>query len=103
MRYTVKAAARATGVAESTLRTWERRYGVPRPERTPSGRRRYGEDDLTVIRRMAALVEAGLPASEAAIAAPHGEAPPVHEPPAQERDRVERFVNAATAYDEVAL
>ncbi|MDA0366505.1 MAG: MerR family transcriptional regulator, partial [Chloroflexi bacterium] len=69
MQYTVKAAARATGVGESTLRTWERRYGVPSPGRSATGRRLYEEEDLRVIRRMAALVAAGLPAAQAADAA----------------------------------
>jgi DNA-binding transcriptional MerR regulator len=66
MRYTIKAAAIATGVSESRLRTWERRYGVPRPGRSASGRRLFNEQDLAVIRRMAALVGAGVPPSEAA-------------------------------------
>ncbi|MCA9849313.1 MAG: MerR family transcriptional regulator, partial [Dehalococcoidia bacterium] len=34
MRYTVRAAARATGVTEGRLRTWERRYGIPKPGRS---------------------------------------------------------------------
>ncbi len=66
MRYAIKAAAIATGVSESRLRTWERRYGVPRPGRSESGRRLFSEGDLTAIRRMAALVAAGFPPSEAA-------------------------------------
>jgi len=83
MRYTIRAAAIATGVSESSLRTWERRYGIPRPARSATGRRLYTEDDLTVIRRMAAFVQASIPASEAAAAAKAGEtAVPV--PPPEE-------------------
>jgi MerR family transcriptional regulator, light-induced transcriptional regulator len=37
----IGALSRATGVPVDTLRTWERRYGFPEPERTPSGHRRY--------------------------------------------------------------
>lgn len=66
MGYSIKAAAMATGITESRLRTWERRYGVPRPNRNSSGRRRFDEDDLNVIRRMSTLIDAGMPASEAA-------------------------------------
>jgi DNA-binding transcriptional MerR regulator/methylmalonyl-CoA mutase cobalamin-binding subunit len=73
MEYTVRAAALATGVSEDRLRTWERRYGVPAPPRTDTGRRLYGEEDLAVIRRMAALVESGLSAASAA-ASVHAEA-----------------------------
>lgn len=69
MKYSVKAAAIATGVSESRLRTWERRYGVPKPARSGSGRRQYDESDIDVIRRMAALVDAGISASSAAAAA----------------------------------
>lgn len=68
MQYSIRAAAMATGVSESRLRTWERRYGIPRPERTHSGRRRFDEADLADIRRMAALIGAGMAASEAAAA-----------------------------------
>lgn len=66
MQYSIRAAAIATGVSESCLRTWERRYGVPKPGRTESGRRRFEEADLATIRRMAALISAGMAASEAA-------------------------------------
>jgi MerR family transcriptional regulator, light-induced transcriptional regulator len=59
VNYTVKAAARATGMSESRLRTWERRYGIPSPGRSATGRRRYNDDDLALIRRMAALVHVG--------------------------------------------
>lgn len=69
VEYTVQAAARATGVHESRLRTWERRYGVPRPKRSPVGRRLYDEADIALIRRMAALVDAGIAPAQAAEAA----------------------------------
>lgn len=62
----MRAAALATGVSEDRLRTWERRYGVPAPPRGGTGRRLYGEEDLAVVRRMAALVDSGLSAASAA-------------------------------------
>lgn len=65
----MQAAARATGVHESRLRTWERRYGVPRPKRSAVGRRLYDEADIALIRRMAALVDAGIAPAQAAEAA----------------------------------
>ncbi len=86
MEYTVQAVERATGVAGSRLRTWERRYGVPAPPRSPSGRRLYSEADVQLVRRMAALIEAGISVAQAAEAvkvgdtwAPH--APKQAEPP----------------------
>lgn len=49
-----------TGVPEGTLRMWERRYGFPSPERLPSGHRRYSEDEVALVRRVASERSAGL-------------------------------------------
>lgn len=38
-----------TGVAEGTLRMWERRHGFPAPERLASGHRRYSERDVELV------------------------------------------------------
>jgi MerR family transcriptional regulator, light-induced transcriptional regulator len=75
MKYSVQAAGRATGISPWRIRTWERRYGVPSPEREPNGRRTYSEADVEVLRRMAALTEAGLSAAHAAEAIRNDEPP----------------------------
>jgi MerR family transcriptional regulator, light-induced transcriptional regulator len=49
-----------TGVAEATLRMWERRYGFPAPERLASGHRRYSEHEIELIRAVVAKRAAGL-------------------------------------------
>jgi DICT domain-containing protein len=49
-----------TGVAEATLRVWERRYGFPRPVRTPSRHRRYSDEQVELIERVLSLRAAGL-------------------------------------------
>jgi DICT domain-containing protein len=49
-----------TGVAEATLRMWERRYGFPAPERLASGHRRYSQPDVELIRAVAAKRASGL-------------------------------------------
>ncbi len=66
MNYSIKAAAMATGVSESRLRTWERRYGIPRPDRSANGQRQFDDSDLTIIRRMSSLIHSGVRASDAA-------------------------------------
>ncbi len=58
--------AEVTGVDPATLRTWESRYGVPEPERTPGGQRRYGPEQIEKVRAMKRLLDAGYRASEAA-------------------------------------
>ena len=42
--------ARETGVGVETLRFYERRGILPRPERTPSGHRRYRAEAVNVLR-----------------------------------------------------
>lgn len=65
-RYRIRAVADLTGVSAATLRQWERRYGVPSPDRAESGYRIFGEADVDQIRRMVALGEQGVSPSEAA-------------------------------------
>jgi DNA-binding transcriptional MerR regulator len=40
------------GVPAPTLRSWERRYGVPDTPRSPGGHRRYSAEALNQLRRM---------------------------------------------------
>ena len=42
----IEVVARRSGVPPATLRKWEQRYGVLKPERTPGRHRRYSERDL---------------------------------------------------------
>lgn len=48
--FNTKAVALETSVPPDTFRAWERRYGVPRPQRTQGGHRLYSERDIAVIR-----------------------------------------------------
>ena len=48
-----------------TLRAWERRYGVLRPQRTDGGQRRYGEQDIERVLWLAARVAEGQRISDA--------------------------------------
>jgi DNA-binding transcriptional MerR regulator len=64
--YTIRTAARATGVTEATLRAWERRYGVVRPGRTEAGYRLYDDAAIATILAMRDLVARGVAPSQAA-------------------------------------
>jgi DNA-binding transcriptional MerR regulator len=61
----MRAITRLTGVKAGTLRAWERRYGVIRPLRTPKGHRLYTHEHVEQIRRVLALLEHGVPISQA--------------------------------------
>jgi DNA-binding transcriptional MerR regulator len=51
---------RETGIKADTLRAWERRYGLPVPERTPGGHRLYSQYDIETIKWLQARQEEGL-------------------------------------------
>lgn len=52
--------AERTGVAPATLRSWESRYGFPRPVRLPGGHRRYAEQDVAAVLEVVRQRDAGL-------------------------------------------
>lgn len=64
--YTIARAAELTGVAPSSLRAWERRYGVPATTRSAGGYRLYDAQALETARRMAQLIATGMRAGDAA-------------------------------------
>ncbi len=63
--YNIKAVVQATNISPSTLRAWERRYDVARPQRSESGYRLYSERDIAIIRWLKSQVDAGMSISQA--------------------------------------
>ena len=57
--YSIAAASKLTGISCHALRVWERRYGFPRPRRSASGHRRYGLDQVEVLRLLATRARKG--------------------------------------------
>jgi DICT domain-containing protein/predicted DNA-binding transcriptional regulator AlpA len=57
---TIREVAARTGVNAATLRMWEQRFGFPEPARLESGHRRYSEEDVERVRRVARDRTAGL-------------------------------------------
>src|SRR5512134_2026040 len=48
--YNLKVVLKETGLAADTLRAWERRYGLPTPQRTAGGHRLYSQYDIETIK-----------------------------------------------------
>lgn len=63
---TVAAVAARLGVAASTLRTWDRRYGLGPSGRSAGSHRRYTADDVARLETMRRLTLAGAAPSDAA-------------------------------------
>jgi MerR family transcriptional regulator, light-induced transcriptional regulator len=70
----IAALTKRTGVPPDTIRKWEQRYGVLRPERTPGGQRRYSELDVARVEWLKARIEEGYRIGEAAALLGSGEA-----------------------------
>lgn len=98
-KYTVAEVEARSGVPASSLRQWERRYGFPMPQRSRSGYRLYGDNDLRQIEAMRRLIADGVPASRAAALVRDQEISSVAPRPA--RDLASELVAALTALDEV--
>jgi DNA-binding transcriptional MerR regulator len=64
--FTVADAARRVGIATSTLRSWERRYGLQPSQRTEGGHRRYSTADVADLQRLRRLIDSGMATGNAA-------------------------------------
>ncbi len=97
--------SRRTGVAPDTLRAWERRYGLLRPQRSEGGFRLYQREDEQHVRAMKALIDSGVSTAESARLAASG-VPEVAKAPAADGASVEprasRLREALERFDEAA-
>ena len=105
---TIGALARATGIPVETLRTWERRYGYPEPDRKPSGHRLYPIASVPRLRRVAEALARGHRAAEvvgvaepalAALLAASPAGPPASSPRAMPAVDEAMFLDAVARYD----
>ncbi|CAN5713932.1 cobalamin-dependent protein [soil metagenome] len=63
--YNTRAVVQRTGVPADTIRAWERRYGVPSPQRTPGNQRLYSDRDIAVVSWLRDQTREGLTISQA--------------------------------------
>ncbi len=106
MSLNIKAVSERTGVPLHTLRAWERRYGIPRPERNAENRYRlYDEQDIADVLWMKRQVEQGVsPAQASALLREHARgAPEIQLAPATLlTSRADALYDAFFARDEAA-
>ena len=104
-RYRIQAVAELTGVQEATLRAWERRYGLPTPERTATGYRLYSHKDVETVKRMVELCARGMaPADAAKALGSHAHVPSAVEAPSDPFEvAARRLVEAAQRMDPAAI
>ncbi len=88
MGYQIKMVSDMLGIPKNTLIAWERRYAIVDPIRTEGGYRVYSDQDLSVLRRVQALLDQGYKIGEACdivLAAPAVDALPLREVPNSDR------------------
>lgn len=62
--YPIREISRLTGVNAVTLRAWERRYGLIKPQRTPKGHRLYAREDVERVEQVLQWLNRGVPVSQ---------------------------------------
>lgn len=92
--------SRRTGVGIDTLRAWERRYGLLRPQRSSGGFRLYDAADEERVRAMKSLIGSGASAAEAARLAVSRQASYERDSVAEHGDVAKRLVAALDRFDE---
>ena len=63
--YSIGAVGQMLGIPPATLRTWEERYGLPVPERSPGGHRVYSRDEVEQLRFVKAQLDQGISPADA--------------------------------------
>lgn len=61
MAYSIGEFARLSGITATTLRAWQRRYGLLKPQRTEGGHRLYSEEDVQQALKILDWVKKGVP------------------------------------------
>jgi DNA-binding transcriptional MerR regulator len=64
--YNVRVVTRETGLKPDTLRVWERRYGLPKPQRSAGGHRLYSKRDIATVKWLMARKQEGMTIGRAA-------------------------------------
>jgi len=94
--FPIRELVQKTGVNASTLRAWENRHGILKPQRTPSGHRLYSERDVLRVQRLQELLAQGLNLSEiSAILERDGSEAAAQEPPLTETLTMDIALNPA--------
>lgn len=62
--YSIGEVARICGINPVTLRAWQRRYGLLKPQRTEGGHRLFNDEDLETIRTILGWINRGIPVGQ---------------------------------------
>jgi DNA-binding transcriptional MerR regulator len=95
--------SKGTGITPDAIRSWERRYGRPRPVRRPSGHRRYTYQDLRWLRKVAQALGRGHRASIAVLADDAELESLLGDASAADEEEIRELLRLVRSFDRVAV
>ena len=102
--YPIRTVSDMTGVNPVTLRAWERRYNLIKPQRTAKGHRLYAAKDVERIQRVVELLNQGISIGQVSPLLEHDRAA---KPAGEQADAwkvyIDRMLGAIERFDEMAL
>ena len=78
--YSIGEVAALLGVSTHTIRAWERRYGILRPERTHARQRRYRREDIELLQDVKRAIDVSGVSLRLAFEAATGSVEPIRGP-----------------------
>ena len=85
LTYSIQQVAEMTGLSKQVIRKWEDRYGIITPQRLDNGYRVYSPEEVTLLKKIIKLTEAGHSVKQAAIL--------VQQEPEESTEKSEEFTN----------
>ncbi|MCU6679468.1 MerR family transcriptional regulator [Leclercia tamurae] len=73
--YSIGDVAERCGINPVTLRAWQRRYGLLKPQRSEGGHRQFDDDDILRIEEIKRWIERGVPVGKVKALLDQGKAP----------------------------
>lgn len=105
-KFTLNDLGNLTGIKADTIRIWERRYNILSPNRTPTNRRWYNDDDLKKLINISVLYHNGIKISKIAGMSEseiETKTASVSEDSKTSDDIISTIVAAMNAFDEAAV
>ena len=85
LTYSIQQVAEMTGLSKQVIRKWEDRYGIITPQRLDNGYRIYSPEEVTLLKKIIKLTEAGHSVKQAATL--------VQQQPEESAEKSEEFTN----------
>ena len=101
--YSISDLSALTGIKTHTLRIWEKRYGLLKPQRTDTNIRYYGDEDLRVLGLVQKLNRHGIRISHIALMNPDQMEEECRQMTMQEDESEKKLLKAVRAMDVTAM